>query len=748
MVRSKPRKPLVVRPAVKPTIQKPTIHKPTSQKKSLAKSLISPTVRPKQAAKTNPSVVKAPANVVVPERPVFRQLGPRPVMRPSVPADTAADIAVSPKSVPASNVVGSELGSSSPTTRPASPAVVRSNSPFAPASSVSSRNTTGAESSAIAKSSGIAMNPDTTASDIEIESEALYSFEYTVVKGDTCASICDKFLNDKKACDELLALNNAKDAGELFKPGTVIRLPGTLREDAISAISKAREAMTEANLVKADQWARTEFTIGIKTLSEANRFIKEASYDLAITRGVISGRMFERAVGAADENAKEKTPVLVRKVFGECMYSRDSGETFQVARAGQSLPDPVLIRTGKRSRAELKLPDGSRVVLMDDSIVVIDKLNRDQRDDKRENFFRVPTGECMLSFSEEVLNNGSLLGISGLVLVEGANAVMRYKKVNERVILCTYKKDVALKNGEEIIRIPEGEGVSMIDGKETARSRLVPPPKLLYLPDNALTANQTPVFRWQSLRSQRVSKFRLEVSRDEQFIQIVDNVLTQFQQRKSDAYFPEGRYYWRLTQIDNLDFESAYSPVNSFRVKKNFDLAFDVLGATPKVNSEGRFVVSPEQEIMIRPAKDSSVVKMKVRIGDGPETDLTGPIKLNEIGDVPISITGIGVEGDRGNELTGVFQVDTAAPILNFRTIKREQLVDSTSILTVELSAEDSSGVDTLEYKTQAESFIPYTKPLELVLSDKPVELTFRATDKLGNVAEPLSVVLKRPSAP
>ena len=576
--------------------------------------------------------------------------------------------------------------------------------------------------------------------------DPMYGQPYIVTKGDTCASICQRFMGDPNLCDELVAYNKGVAAKKLIVVGREILVPGAYRTRMARLVERADTRLKEARELKADVFGKDSYDRAAGAFASAQQMMKEAKYDHAGARARLAVAYAGMAIQQAADNSLQQMPLLVTKVYGDCSYSTDpdNQEFFPLLKG--NLPSPCTLKTGPYSRIELTLPDGSRCVLAEETVVRVDRLIQDQRTRKQDNKLQINAGDCLFTFSDNPARSG-ILDISGLILIEGANATVRAKRTRDgRLFLCSYDKEVVFRDGDQEIRVPGGQGIAVQKGKFVQRAHLVAPPRESEPRNNAVLAQQRPVFSWRSTNPSRVSKYRLEIAAEPTFVEIIQVLSALKEHRKLDDFLPEGIYYWRLSLIDKDGFESAFTSTRQFTIKKNYAVEFQLPPKTPS-RRPGHYLVSPEEKIFARAAPNSSVEALEYRIGgDGAFLPLRKPFTLGGSSqEIDVYIRGICMEGKRGPPAIGKFQVDASFPDLAAQLSWRQNSPGGISTLTVELSANDDSGVQGIEFRTAPENantpFQPYSSPVKFT-DDVPAELHFRATDKLGNVSPVRRVLL------
>ncbi|MDQ3267110.1 MAG: LysM peptidoglycan-binding domain-containing protein [Myxococcota bacterium] len=156
---------------------------------------------------------------------------------------------------------------------------------------------------------------------------AALAAEVTVQAGETLPRIAQRTLGDPGAASELKALNQL--ASDQVPAGTVLQLPGSERSLAVSAISAARNAVTQAGT---DSPRREEAS---RQLADAEALLKQARYHQAADAA-------DSAWKLVSEGAGEKTRFTVEvDKQGKTEVRTSAGQPVRVEAQGKVQPVSV-----------------------------------------------------------------------------------------------------------------------------------------------------------------------------------------------------------------------------------------------------------------------------------------------------------------------------------------------------------------------------------------------------------------------
>jgi len=96
--------------------------------------------------------------------------------------------------------------------------------------------------------------------------------------GQTIEQLAEKYFGDAAVADEIRALNRLPPAAQP-RPGTNLRLPGSRRDQVVTMLQVAAQALASARSAEAEKFAPEKFSRADTTLQRARQALSRARYD-------------------------------------------------------------------------------------------------------------------------------------------------------------------------------------------------------------------------------------------------------------------------------------------------------------------------------------------------------------------------------------------------------------------------------------------------------------------------------------
>ncbi len=248
-----------------------------------------------------------------------------------------------------------------------------------------------------------------------------------------------------------------------------------------------------------------------------------------------------------------KNEVLIQPVFLKPEWIKAFPEAF--------LYKLYKVNTKKNSCAEILFPEKGRLNLDEDALLIIYGFLKEER--KKNPFHRVELQSgalrpllTKLSKDENFVVNTP----AALVELRSKNSKILVDK-SLRSLIAVYEGNADVSAMGQKVRVNEGEGTKVEMGKPPEPPRPLPQiPELLGPQDNERLYNLRVLFRWK--KTSTLAHFQL--AKDTMFRDLVlDTILSLDSIRLK---LGKGEYYWRLSGIDEDNFEGKFSKVVKFSV--------------------------------------------------------------------------------------------------------------------------------------------------------------------------------------
>ncbi len=561
---------------------------------------------------------------------------------------------------------------------------------------------------------------------------------YTVQEGDTLQALAQRFMGGTEFVDELLGYNRIENPASV-QPGTLLAIPLEVRNRAITALSRAENALAAAHAAAADTYAAEEYGDARATIREARTDREKGSYSSASALAELGARKAAEAARLADERAPVQQEARITFVQGTAETSLDQGGTWSSARVGDTLPVAAMLRTGPDARVELTLAEGSIVQVARDSTFLLEDFRLDRRTGQRNSKLRVMIGNILGTVEPREVE-------SSVFEIDSGNASIAIRGTQLRVGADAGATRLSMLEGATVITaagasvdVPRNFGTVAEGNRPPARPvELFPPPTQL-VPREAIliTAVQTPTFSWHPVYHRRVDGYRLEIAGDLAFNAIVQEHRVQEHSLTADL-LGEGDYFWRVSTVDRSGLEGRPTAARALRIRRNLDV--EIEPASPLLEHEGLRLARRDNEFLVRPARrDTSVVALEFSL-DGESYQPTGErIRFEEDGDYHLHVRGKAADGAVGEAVDLTLRVDGTAPEVTAKVSDPHEDPLLGEVVAVQLTASDAHGVARIEVSTDGVRFVEYDRPLVFSTAER-VDLAFRATDILGNRSEVQSI--------
>ncbi|MEM7393441.1 MAG: FecR family protein [Verrucomicrobiota bacterium] len=556
---------------------------------------------------------------------------------------------------------------------------------------------------------------------------------YQLKAEDSLDHLIQRFWNQTNGIDELLHYNQIDDASTV-KEGDHIIIPLRSRRSALVEIEAADALIELARDAAAPEYAGEEYGWADRLIRGARASRVTAAYQRAAARARLAGVWASEAKKLADERAVVQEKALIRVVYGTVQW-RSKTNGWASAEKGRVLEAGDRVLTGKDSRAEIELADGSIIQLQAESEFELEDLRIDQRNGVRGTALKVRLGEILGTIKKKkeaskfkINSHASTIGVRGteLKVSTGRDQVSR---------LSVLKGDTELTAGGRLERIKTNFGsFARLNLPPSPPIELLPPPEGIEPAAPVLnTARQQLTIRWKGPDVQPPPSFRFELARDPEFNQIVQDERVRGEEITTQV-LEEGRYLWRICSVDKHKLEGPYTKV--FQVNIGPDLGVEVVFPTNAIQRNGQWIVGPTTRFELKPAReDTSVGSFDVDVdGEGfkvsPEA-FTFP----GTGARKFSVRGVGLDQKVGKPFVLEARLDEEAPKpraeLTFDP-KAERPEDRQRMI---LTATDDTGVRHIEYSLDGVDFQIYRKPVSLGRTGAR-DIRFRAVDMVGNISK------------
>ena len=338
-------------------------------------------------------------------------------------------------------------------------------------------------------------------------------------------------------------------------------------------------------------------------------------------------------LAAQRANVEQECRVTALQGSAEVMYKAEGH--WEPIQEGAKVSVSSTLKTDAGSRAELTMPEGSKVQIGERSEVQIDGLLKDLRTDRMRIRLRLRLGE-ILNRVQPLRTKDSIFEIKSgesATAVRGTELRVKQEARGTSLIMTVAGEAItSTKRWAKAVR--ENFGI-LVDKKQRSRGpvKLLPPPTVQSpTPERFVTAAQTLNFRWDpvggrvivwffkrprtSYRLSGVTQYHLEIARDAAFNYVVESDHTADTHLTSKVLSP-GDYYWRISSIDANRLEGKWSQSGQFCIRR--DLVVNVATDVEPVEIGGRKLVRTGVAVPATPVNtNTSVVQLEYSINGQP----------------------------------------------------------------------------------------------------------------------------------
>lgn len=569
---------------------------------------------------------------------------------------------------------------------------------------------------------------------------------YEVKKGETLEELAKRFVGGDRAVTELMEYNRIKDPA-VVKEGFILVLPGTERTEALIKIESAKEALALAREAMAEVYAPEEYKFANGYIEEGETNLHNGNYDKATALGELGRARAIQAKELADARAVIQQPAKVTAVNGSVDISQDGERTWRPVTMNEECPVKAVIRTGKASRAELTLGDGSVIQVQESTKMVINNFKLDQRNQKRQSEMQIYLGNILGKVAQrqneqstfQVHSRSTVLAIRGTDLRVGTDLVetTRLSVLDGNVVATARKKEVP---------VPGNNGTFVEPGEAPRKPIELLPPPAIGKPATELfsTSIQTIDFEWEPVRdgaAAQVSKlvgnvlsqeliYHLEIAKDLSFNYVVQEVRTPKTYWTCGVLEP-GDYYWQVSTIDKNGLEGPSSPAQRLRVIRDLDVVL-----RPAIQPAVRgttWIVGPTNMITVVPVREqSSIAGMIYNLNNGGFMSTDGRILFHEDGDYLLKVRAVGADGYMGEHIEQQLIVDTRGPRITPTVSPVTQDPEMGDVVFVTFDVADENGVETIEYRINESAYEPYSGRLKVAIASQYFGIHVQAINIYG----------------
>ena len=557
---------------------------------------------------------------------------------------------------------------------------------------------------------------------------------YLVQAGDTLASVAERLLGSSEFARELASYNRLSLPVDLSSLRTLV-IPGAERNRALAAMWRANATRNAATAVGAPKFAVEEFTRAEAVSQSALRAFQAADYLQARALAQRASDEFSESIERSNANALVPREATVVTTAGELLTSIDHWVTSKPALAGERIPVRAQLRTGRESRAEIRLPDGSIFHLMALTEIGFSVIE-DQRTGAIDTRLQINTGDISGNIEPRKTKGSRFLILNGpsSIVIRGTD-VHTSRSEDGWLRVMTLAGDLEVLDGQGHAQsLSGGYGVYARPEKPLSKPiGLLPPPKPLYPhADVETTAQQVIEFSWKGIFSWRFKAYFVELARDPRFIDMVFSATTN-ERTLSSPVLADGEYYWRISSLDRHGLQGATSTPVKFVVKT--DLGVVLTTDKAPFEKDGHLWLAPMTTVSAEPtAEHSSVIGYEYSVNGTAFKPFGKGVVLQTHGPYSVIVRGIGLDERRGEEARRFYQVDGTGPEILMQLGDVEEHTVKGQIQAVTLTATDLSSVSLVEYSLDGRAWRRVSGPVYRSAAME-VDLYARATDAFGNVS-------------
>lgn len=556
---------------------------------------------------------------------------------------------------------------------------------------------------------------------------------YEVQPGDTLQEICERFLGGNEYLPELLGHNRIADPNTI-SAGSLLAIPREERTDAITALSRAENALAQAIDAAAETYAEQEFRDARRAVENSRQSREQGEYSQSLATARVGLLLANRARKLADERAPVEQDATLTAVHRTVETTTDGGDTWLAAKQGDRIGLGMEIRTGSDSRAEITLADGSVLQVNAESRFAIQRFVLDRRDGMRTSRLKVIMGSILGHVEPRKVDTSEFEIDAGEASVAIRGTELRVEEDQGTSRLAVYGGNTSMRAGGKEVEVPEDFGTVSRGGRPPA-----PPEKLLSPPIDLSpravihrTANQRPAFQWQPHPARPAAAYLLEIATDTAFNRVEQGRRVERPGLRADV-LPAGTYFWHVASIDDKGLIGEYSRFRRLEIRKEYGVR--VMPSEVLISTQGRKLAQPDVTYAIRPSKeDTSVVAVYYSMDGDVYRELDGRFTLPDDGDYVIHVKGRCAEGQYGEPQSFEVRVDGTPPEVT--AVVSAPIEDPAlgEVVFLEITGRDENGVARLEISTNGKTFAEYVDPVAF-RPDERHRVAYRAHDIVGNVS-------------
>ena len=571
---------------------------------------------------------------------------------------------------------------------------------------------------------------------------------YTMKAGDTLRDLARRLLGGEEYLAELLEYNKIRNpllAGE----GFMLMIPGEERDQAIRELIGAREMLARAVDAMAEEFAADEYSLARETVDAGEENRRIGAYDKAAALARLGNVRAEYAIEVANTRARVQQGGEITAVHGTVKLSKDTAKSWVAVSEGDKVTVDTIIRTGRNSRAEITLEDGSVIQLLESSEFILRTFMYDLRSGRRTSQLEVILGNILGKIKPkevkestfEVKSGSAALGIRGTDLRIGVNMkqTSRISVLNGEILVNANRREVV---------VPANFGTFTEKEKPPAEPvELLPPPKITS-PAGFVYETRVQMLdvSWEHVKivpkkiTQRVTNYlfnkfatyHLEIAADIKFNFIVEDHITSENTIRTDVLSP-GEYYWRVASIDNNGLEGPFIQVRKLRIIR--DLTVVIIPETPPIELHGKWLILPTNRLNVVPiTDDTSVDHLEYSLNDQPFLPFESTLSFKQDGTYLLKVRGIGADGKPGEIIERTIQVDGTPPVISIDISPRQDDPDLGEVVYATIDVSDESDLEVLECRINDEPYQPYEDRIPISVGREPGGVYIKGGNVFGKV--------------
>ncbi len=547
-------------------------------------------------------------------------------------------------------------------------------------------------------------------------------------EGDSAALIAERHFGGTDNLKELLAYNGLPEDAVLTVGARLI-VPLHVRQTALRQLSEAERALAVAQDELADQYAPALYESAALAYRQAVEFRRALDYARSAGMARLCVLRSEDAVGAAQQNARIRQSITLASSHGP-VYLSGPGNDWVAIGTNTAIEVGGRLRTGEAARAELLLPDGSRVRVLDQSVVGVEELLLDRRTAVRHSALRLERGRIEASipppnpsvstFVLRTPNSDVHLGGSDLLAQAPQDDLTRLSLVGGTA-RCVAR--------DQTVVLAAGQGTFVRGNRPPERPQALPSPPLLAGPEILATPLQAIDLAWSQRETRDLTAFHWEIAADADFLNPLASRALPLGTGARTPVLPEGDYHWRVASIGRDGLPGPWSRAHQINVRKAMAVA---LVPESKVwEHERQAYVAGGNRFAIEAADSpSSVRETEYRLNGGAFIRAPG-FSLGRSGIYEIDIRGIAADGEPGPLSTHLFVADVDAPALQVRRADAPA-PDGPEWVDIHVEATDDVGVARIQFRVNDGPWMQYLNPFRISRA-QPVRVEVQAIDIFGN---------------